>query len=450
MLVLTCLALAAPATATAQSELAARLSSLNVCLRTHPAHCATARRAVRLARTRLAAARARAAAHKRRSGTHPQPPPAIPVSAPTPTESPSGGSGPPSGGGSAGAGSGLEGTSAGGSGSAGGEAGGGSETSGQPFVKGVDTNLAGWGTSSVPEIASEMRSLGVNWEREDLAWSEAEPAPGLYDWSPFERIVAAAKANGITILPIVGYAPSWTGPGNATAYAEFVAAAVARFGPGTAANLQWWELWNEPYFAYAWSGHTPEPEAYARDAVAAAKAARAIAPSVKLLIAADYQDSPQAGGSSPWETTWVTDMVSAEPTLAKWVDGVSVHPYGDDPANPVAKAGGWTDASGGWSFQRIDTIRAKFLAAGVNLPFWITEVGWSTWNVSEAAEAKNYSDLVVQVRARPWVRALFPYCLREFSAHPTDNQPGFGLLKFGAWRPKAGFLALAEGLKSLA
>jgi hypothetical protein len=85
----------------------------------------------------------------------------------------------------------------------------------------------------------------------------------------------------------------------------------------------------------------------------------------------------------------------------------------------------------------------------VNLPFWITEEGWSTWDFSEATAAKNYADLIVQIRARPWIRALFPFCLREFGEHPTNNQPGFGLLKFGTWQPKAGYQPLQEELKTL-
>jgi uncharacterized membrane protein YgcG len=319
----------------------------------------------------------------------------------------------------------------------------------QPFVKGVDSNLAGWGAANVPQIASEMKTLGVNWEREDLSWAEAEPEPGVYHWSSFENIVSAAKANGITILPVVGYAPTWTSPTNAAAYAEFVAAAVARFGPGTTDDLQSWELWNEPYFAYAWSGKTPEPEAYARDVLAAAEAAKAIAPSVKLLISADYQNSPQTGGSTPWETSWIEDMFTAVPTLGKWIDGVSVHPYGDNPSMPLAAAGGWKDSSGEWAFQRIDTIREKFLAHGVNVPFWITEEGWSTYEVSEATQAANYASLIVQVKARPWIGALFSYCLREFNGAPTNNQSGFGLLKFGTWQPKAAFTVLQAGLLTL-
>ena len=216
-----------------------------------------------------------------------------------------------------------------------------SETFGLPFAKGVDANLEGWGTGNLPEIASEMNSLGVNWEREDLSWESVEPQKGVFNWSAFDKTVTAAEAHGITILPIVGYAPSWTSPTDAAAYAEFVSAAVARYGPGTTDNLQWWELWNEPYMAYAWSGHTPEPEAYAKDVVAAAEAAKALAPTVKLLVAADYQESAQTGGTTKEQKTWVSDMFTAAPTLGQWIDGVSVHPYGGDPALPLREKGGY-------------------------------------------------------------------------------------------------------------
>ncbi|HSZ69086.1 MAG TPA: beta-galactosidase [Solirubrobacteraceae bacterium] len=301
----------------------------------------------------------------------------------------------------------------------------------------------------MPEEVSEMHSLGVNWTREALDWSEAEPERGVFDWSSFDRVVAEAKENGITVLPLVGYAPSWTSPTNAAAYAEFLAAAVARYGPGTSANLQWWELWNEPYFAYAWSGHTPEPEAYARDYLAGAEAAKRVAPTVKLLIAADYQEAEQTGGSTATEQTWIDDMFAAAPTLGKWIDGVSVHPYGGDPSTPLATTGGYLDSSGVWGFQRIDTIREKFLAHGVKVPFWITEEGWSTWDSSEATIAHYYSDLITQIKARPWVRALFPFGLREDDPHPTNDQPGFGLLKYGSREPKAAWPVLKEGFATL-
>ncbi len=324
------------------------------------------------------------------------------------------------------------------------------ETFGLPFAKGVDANLVGWGVDNLPTIASEMTSLGVSWSREDLAWNSIEPQRGVFNWTRFDETVAAAKARGITILPIVGYAPSWSSPTDAAAYAEFVAAAVKRYGPGTSANLQWWELWNEPYFAYAWSEHTPEPEAYARDVLAAAEAAKGIAPSIKLLVAADYQGQPQVGGITGSQTSWIDSMFAAVPTLGKWIDGVSVHPYGGDPALPLKEAGGYRDTSGQWAFARIDTIRARFLAHGVDVPFWVTEEGWSTWDMSEETVTHNYTDLFPQVKARPWIRALFPFGLREGTAHPVNDQAAYGLLQYGTWQPKASWSALQEGFKTLA
>jgi hypothetical protein len=294
-----------------------------------------------------------------------------------------------------------------------------------------------------------MKTMGANWEREDLSWDSVEAQKGVLNWSSFDKTVAAAKAQGITLLPIVGYAPSWTSPTDSAAYAEFVKAAVARYGPGTSANLQWWELWNEPYFAYAWSGHTPEPEAYARDALAAAQAAKGVAPSVKLLVAADYQGQPQVGGTTTSQKSWIDDMFTAAPTLGKWIDGVSVHPYGGDPATPLKEVGGYRDTSGSWGFQRIDTIHSKFLAHGVNVPFWITEEGWSTWDNSEETVTHRYADLFPQIRLRPWVRALFPFGLREGTATPTNDQAGYGLLRFGTWQPKTSWPVIQEGFKTL-
>jgi Beta-galactosidase len=319
----------------------------------------------------------------------------------------------------------------------------------EPFVKGVAVDPVGWGEGAAPEIAGEVHSLGAEWVRTDLPWKEVMPSPGVYDWSHFDSVMRNSEAQGLHVLPILGYAPSWTTPTNAAGYAEFVAAAVARYGPGTTANLHWFELWNEPYYPYAWGGKTPEPEAYARDVAAAAEAAKKIAPSVKFLIAAEYNDSPQTGGSSPWETTWISDMFTAVPDLGKLIDGVAVHPYGDDPALPLAEPGGWKDATGGWSFQRIDTIRAQFLAHGVNVPFWITEVGYSTYGTSEAEQAHDYADLITQVADRPWVRGLFAYCLREYEEHPTNDESPMGLLKSGSWQPKSAFYTLQQGFKTL-
>jgi hypothetical protein len=164
---------------------------------------------------------------------------------------------------------------------------------------------------------------------------------------------------------------------------------------------------------------------------------------VKLLLEADYTET------TPWEESWVKDMFLAEPDLGSMVNGVAVHPYGDDPSVPLATKGGWSDATGHWAFRRIDTIREQFLEHGVNLPFWITEEGWSTWEIDETTQARDYEDLITQVAKRPWITALFSYCLREYTAKPTNNESQYGLLKFATWKPKQAYYALQQGFKTL-
>jgi hypothetical protein len=413
---------------------------LRTCLRLHPRRCGAERLALRRSHAKLVAAERRVRSLTARVARrhHPSVGTPIPKGTPAATLNVSGA------GISVGAGS-THGTVAAGTGPAG--AGSSGVSSDQPFVKGVDTNLLGWGPAAEPQIAGEITTVGAHWAREDLNWSKIEPQRGVFDWSSFDQMLAIARANGITILPVAGYAPSWTTPESSADYAAFIAAAVARYGPGTEANLQWWELWNEPYYAYAWSGKPGDPAAYARDVRAASQAAKAVAPTVKVLMAAEDGDAAAAGGG--WWTTSVQAYFTEVPDLAKWIDGVAVHPYGDDPSVPVKEAEGFRGTSGGWSFQRIDSIRAAFLAHGVNVPFWITEIGWSTAEMSEATQARNYEDLTTQVAARPWVRAMFSFCLREFNGNSADSEAQFGLEKYGTWQPKQAFSALQRGFATL-
>lgn len=414
-------------------------AALRACLRKHPTRCRAQRRAVKRSRVKLASAERRvrsltariARRHRSLGGT----PTSAATQAPTPTVS----------------GHTLKRNAIGSvsseSATGGGSTGSTSSNFGLPFAKGVDTNLQGWGPIAEPQVTHEIEAVGAHWAREDLNWSKVEPQRGVFDWSSFDQMVSIAKANGITILPVAGYSPSWTTPEDSTDYAAFIAAAVTRYGPGTAANLQTWELWNEPYYAYAWSGKPGDPAAYARDVKEASQAAKQVAPTVKILMAAEDGDAAAAGGG--WWTTSVQSYFAAVPDLGKWIDGVAVHPYGDDPAVPVKEANGFRGTSGGWSFQRIDSIRAAFTAHGVNVPFWITEIGWTTSEVSEATQAHNYEDLTAQVAARPWVRGMFSYCLREFNSDPTNSEAQFGLEKYGTWQPKQAFYALQKGFASL-
>ena len=195
----------------------------------------------------------------------------------------------------------------------------------QPFVKGSIVDLVEWGPQARPRIASELKHVGANWDRVAINWSQVEPSKGKFRWGHMDQMVRIANRYGVHLLPVLGYAPTWTNPEDARGYAQFVAAAVRRYGPGTRANLTWFELWNEPTYAYSWSGKEAEPMAYARDVRAASAAAKSVSPSVKVLMYADYEDAPQKG-TTPWQLSMIDDYFKAVPDLAHWIDGIAVHP----------------------------------------------------------------------------------------------------------------------------
>ncbi|MEV6596068.1 hypothetical protein AB0M36_04290 [Actinoplanes sp. NPDC051346] len=87
--------------------------------------------------------------------------------------------------------------------------------------------------------------------RIDLGWNFIQScATCPVDWTELDRSVDAAYAQGMRVLLILGYAPSWANggrkfnyfPTDDAAWASIVDAAVAHFGP----KVQAYEVWNEP------------------------------------------------------------------------------------------------------------------------------------------------------------------------------------------------------------
>jgi hypothetical protein len=135
-----------------------------------------------------------------------------------------------------------------------------------------------------------LQELGVGVARVTVAWNRFVPAPessrrparfnsadpNAYSaavWAPYDNLVRAAQAAGVTLdLSVTGPAPLWAnGPNkpaggrhpewkpSAVEYGKFVQAITARYtgsytppsqGAGNAPlpRVSWWEIWNEPNF----------------------------------------------------------------------------------------------------------------------------------------------------------------------------------------------------------
>jgi hypothetical protein len=307
-----------------------------------------------------------------------------------------------------------------------------------------------------------VAGAGVTMERLELDWSGVEPRPGRWTFAQFDTQFARAARHGITVLPVLMNVPGWAGPAwnafprNTAAYNAYVARAVGRYGPHgrfwrahpelPRREARWFEIWNEPYL-FQFSDSGVDPAAYARLYRGAVSAGRQADPSARFLIEADLYTGEKDGSSSGW----VGPMFDAVPDLARFVDGVAVHPYTteDSPDN-------YTPHDPRGEFRRIENIRQEFVKRGASKPFWITEVGWSTCPanpdscVSDQKQAAFLARVfeIVKSDYSSWVKAVFPYNYRDGDEdNVSDKEAWFGLIR-RAGQPKPAWNVLRAAARA--
>ena len=300
---------------------------------------------------------------------------------------------------------------------------------------GIYSDAWGYGNSGVASRQAQEATTGVKWLRENISWASTEATKGTFDWSHWDLVFAGAAQQGLHVLPLLTDSPSWAAasedalPGDASAYANFVAKAVGRYGPHGSfwvAHPDWaalapdtFELWNEPYFAPNYN-----PAQYAQMVKAATTAGRAADSSAKFSLAAETTGRSVNG---KW-LGWVDALYQAVPDLNNYFDVVVVHPYGKDLT-------GLTGGDGPNQLRRIELMRSSFVSHGAaDKGFWFTEVGYSTCGVVESecvTPAEQASDLqtmftAVRTTYAAYVRAVFVYRYNDLSA-TQGVQQDYGL-----------------------
>ena len=313
------------------------------------------------------------------------------------------------------------------------------------LVVGLNANAAGWGGASTADRLDLVTgATGTKWLREEIDWATVEPQPGVFDFSYYDHFMQLAAQRGLHILAVLYDTPSWAGPSynaipyDPTAFAQYVAAVVGRYGSGgsfwaqnpalSPTPITTWELWNEPYLDSGDNG-AYDPARYAQLVKAAGIAGHAADPNAKFLIGAEMQ-SALTNGAWQW---WVDALYAAVPDLNSYFNGVAVHDYGSDVStlNPIVPGQPYDNYG---HIRRIEDIRQQFLnhnAAGK--PFWITEAGWSTCTdssscVTPAQQASNLATLFgyIQGSWSGFVQGAFIYSYGDGS-NPSSTQGGYGL-----------------------
>lgn len=195
------------------------------------------------------------------------------------------------------------------------------------------------------QLAS-AKKLGVGGVRIAVRWNDVEQRKGHYEWRTADgRAGAVIRAGFTPIITLFGsnglYGKDDTSPSRVSplrgdavqGYARFAAETVKHFGTIASGHLISYEIWNEPNTKTFWSV-PPNPEAYAQAALAACQAIKASSGDARVLglgMEGTPVKAPYVVPAYGLDIYQEWARRAATPDLMNCVDGVSIHPYRDNP-----------------------------------------------------------------------------------------------------------------------
>ncbi len=276
-----------------------------------------------------------------------------------------------------------------------------------------DDRLALPGVAPAPRVKL-MAELGARVIRVDLRWdlvaptrpaNPADPADPAYDWSHYDAVVAAARANRVQVLFTVWGTPPWaadpnvpqgTYPADATQpadpgdFAAFGAAAAARYAPR---GVHLWEAWNEPniplflrpqYRREGGAWVPVSPTTYSRLLSGFYRAVKAVDPTATIGGAVTAPVGDRCPSSCPDSADGRVTPIAflkglAQPGNRPPMDVYSHHPYPiTGPRDATFAGANYVDL---YNLHRLEAAIDRTYLRGKRL--WLTELGFSTRPVKE-------------------------------------------------------------------
>jgi polysaccharide biosynthesis protein PslG len=204
-------------------------------------------------------------------------------------------------------------------------------------------------------------------------WADLEPSPAKWEFATLDRQVAGARSEGAQVLYVLGQTPAW-------ASSDRLAADIYGGGaPAMPTNLAYWEqyvrtvatrykgritayeVWDE---ADASTFHG-SPAQMVELATIAYRTIKQIDPTATVLTPSFTQNSLTDG----WLNAYLSDGGG------KVADAFAGHAYADEP-----------EGAGEYLLE----YRAALKRAGLELPIWMTEVGYSGYTSAGAPLFSQY------------------------------------------------------------
>jgi O-antigen ligase len=316
-------------------------------------------------------------------------------------------------------------------------------------ILGVNAALGQYDGEPLEAALARIAGGGFVWVRQSFYWSEIEPQPGRFDWAVADRILAAlARHPGLRLVAALDDKGGITAPlppPDSGRFAKFAGAFAARYG----AQVDYYQVWDEPNLAAHWGGGPVNPPAYADLLARTARAIREADPSARILLAG-LAPTVETGPQNLSDVRYLEQLYQAG--AAPYFDIVAGKPYGFDTGPGDRRAD-----EAVLNFSRLFLLREVMERHGdAGKPVWASHWGWNALPGAEHAEGRpgwtgapsiwGQTDEATQAdrtvaalrRARaewPWVGALILDHFQPF-AEPDDPRWGFALVgPDGAARP---------------
>lgn len=270
-----------------------------------------------------------------------------------------------------------------------------------------------------------VASGGFRWVRQSFPWAWMEPAPGRYDWAPWDRIVEETTARGIGLIAVLERPPDWAGGPPAPAdFACFAGAVAARYGD----RLRYYQVWHNPNLQDGW-GAPPHPAQYAELLRQAALALRAADPDARILLGS-LAPTVEQGPQNLSDVRFLEELYAAG--AAPYFDILTAQAYGFETGPEDRRVDERV-----LNFSRAVLIRETMEAHGDGgKALWVSHFGWnaplpdvedvpSIWGrVDESSQAMYTVGALERARREwPWVGAM---CLAHLQPDLSLPAPGDG------------------------
>ena len=309
-----------------------------------------------------------------------------------------------------------------------------------------------------------IHSAGFRFIKQELIWNDVErPQKGRYEdnaiagrssWAKYDRIVDLARQRGIEVIFRVDTSPNWARPGSDKIetppnrfedYGDFLARVVNRYR----GRVHYYQIWNEPNWAFEWGDRVARPAEYVSLLRTAYVKAKAADPNV-VILSASLAPTIENSDRATTDVSFLQQMY--DDGASPFFDVLSANAYGLRNGPDDFRFNRLDDVN----FSRPVLLREIMVQNGDSAkPIWASEIGWDAlpadWSelpllfgsVSRQLQAE-YTVRAYQRAAEqwPWMGVMAVWHFRKAQPADAKQQDYYFDLVSTDWKPEPIYYAI--------